>query len=207
MKFMAMILLFLVGAPVWASTQSVHPASAWVQETLELSKAVLEEKEEFDRFNGMCALLTNRLGSNTISSIWLGQYGQLNRNADASAEFRSMIPSILMSKAVPVLGGAADGEFIVDGVAQERSTGVYEVGVTVISSGRQYKGMAVIEDDGAGSFRLIDGEYMGLSVVNYQAREYLNFMKRVYDKDPVHSLPVSALVQHIRSQSDYRPCP
>ncbi len=196
-------------AAILFSSQAIaaDAASKFLDETLKSAQNILAEKDDTARLNGMCALLKETIGSNYISSVWLDTYATLQREAEAVAQFPNLVPAIMMTKAIPILGGGGEGSLTVDPVAKLRAPNVYEVGVTVTANGKDYRAAAVVEEISAGLFKINDAEYMGLSAVNYQGRDFQQFMKREFDKDPAGSMPVTALIQHITSQSDYINCP
>ncbi len=182
-------------------------ASLFLDQTLTSAQNILAEKDESDRLNGMCALLKESMGNAAISRVWLSTYGQMDREAQAVARFPELVPAIMMTKAIPLLGGGGEGSIKVDEAAKSRGNNIYEVGVTVTVNGKDHRGAAVIEELAPGLFKINDAEYMGLSAVTYQGRDFQQFMKREFEKDPVNSMPVSALIQHITSQSDFINCP
>ncbi len=200
--------IFLAFA-IFLSTEAfaIDAASRFLDQTLTTAQSILAEKEESARLNGMCALLKQSLGNDAIASVWLGTYGQLEREAEAVASFPQLVPAIMMTKAIPLLGGGGEGSIKVDETAKPRGNNIYEVGVTVTVNAKDYRGGAVVEELSPGLFKINDAEYMGLSAVNYQGRDFHQFMKREFEKDPSGSMPVSALIQHITSQSDFINCP
>lgn len=205
MKFISLVLAVLSSANVFATTPDA--ASGYVNDILVRGQQILELKDESDRNVQMCALLRENLGSGRISQTWLGDYYLLERDQQGVNEFTWMVPSILMSKATPLIGAGSNGSFAVDAESKVRPDGRIEVGVTVESNGRTHRGFAILEGLSAFDFLLVDVEYNGFSAVGYQTREYQNFLNRNYNKDPQNSLPVSALVKHISNQGDYVECP
>lgn len=206
MKVISVVVMLLAGA--WAQAATVDPASVYVKDILARGQQILEVKEEADRNVQMCELLRQNLGSDSIAKVWLGQFYSLEREQGAVAQFTYMVPSILMTKATPVLGaGGSNGTVEVDAEATVRADHILQVGVTVTANGRVHRGFAIVAEESSAVFKLIDVEYNGFSAVGYQAREYQQFLNRQYNKDPDNSMPVTALVQHVASQGDYLECP
>lgn len=198
--FLAFTFLFSTGALADAP-------SHFLAQTLTQAQAILTEKDDTVRINEMCGLLKQSLNTSYISNVWLGTYGAIEREATAIAQFPSLVPSVMMTKAIPLLTGGGEGSVTVDPVSKVRAPNVYEVGVTITVNAKDYRGAAVVEEVGAGLFKINDAEYMGLSAVNYQGRDFQNFMKREFESDPENSMPVTALIQHITSETDYINCP
>lgn len=198
--FLAFTFLFSTGALADAP-------SHFLAQTLTQAQAILTEKDDTVRINEMCGLLKQSLNTSYISNVWLGTYSAIEREAAAVAQFPSLVPSVMMTKAIPLLTGGGEGSVTVDPVSKVRAPNVYEVGVTITVNAKDYRGAAVVEEVGAGLFKINDAEYMGLSAVNYQGRDFQNFMKREFESDPENSMPVTALIQHITSETDYINCP
>jgi hypothetical protein len=202
--FVASALFAVVGASAFA--QNRHPASRFVLNTMNEGQRILENKSEEERVNGLCGLLKANVLSAHIANSWLGDYAELRRERSAVQRFRAMIPSILMTKGVGAIGGGdAEGSFVVDPEAQDRGNDIFAVNVTITVNGRRYNGKAIVWKNGA-NYKLIDGEYMGFSAVEYQGREYQGFLNREYNKDPERSMPVTALIRDIQSEEGYINC-
>lgn len=204
---MKRILFLVLAVSCGAQAHAKDAASSFVAETLTQAQNILAEKDDTARNNGMCVLLKARMNSERIAAIWLDTYATLQREQQAVGQFPSLVPSIMMTKAIPLLGGGGEGSLVVDEISNARGNNIYEVGVTVTANGKNYKGSAIVEDLGSGVFKINDAEYKALSAVNYQGRDFQQFMKREYQKDPANSMPVTALIQHITSDSDYINCP
>ncbi len=205
MRNLLLTFVLIVSARAFAAPDTV---SLFIDDALTRGRAILEIKDASDRNLQMCNLLRQKLGSQEISNAWLGRYNTLTRDQAGIDQFRGMVPSILMTKAVPLLGtGGSGGTFVVDEQSKERSDFAYEVGINVTTNGKIYRALAIVEFNEAGEFKLIDVEYNNYSAVGYQGREFTRFLDREYNKDPNGSLPVTALVQHISSQNDYIACP
>lgn len=205
MKFVSMALAVFCSASVLAAGPDAP--SVYVNDILVRGQQILELKDESDRTIQMCALMRENLGAESIAKVWLGNFFVLERDQEAVSTFTVMVPSLLMTKATPLIGAGSNGTFAVDAESKIRPEGKIEVGVTVNSNGRVHRGFAILEPEASGGFALVDVEYNGFSAVNYQAREYQQFLNRNYNKDPEKSMPVSALVQHVSSQGDYVECP
>lgn len=204
MKRFALALAILLSTHAFAAQDA---ASQFLDQTLSTAQNILAEQDETARLNGMCELLHANMGNEAIARVWLGAYGELPREAAAVANFPKYVPAIMMTKAIPLLGGGGEGSIKVDDQAKPRGENLFEVGVTVTVNGKDHRGTAVIEELAPGLFKINDAEYMGLSAVGYQGRDFQQFMKREFEKDPQNSMPVSALIQHITSQEDFINCP
>lgn len=185
----------------------MDPAADFVLQTMNRGKEIMELKSEADRFNQMCALMKQKVGKNHISAVWLGQYAQLAREAAAVNQFTNMIPSIIMSKAIDAIGGGTlSGSYVVNPKSVSRGNNVFAVKVQVTDAkGKSYNGTVVTHNTGGG-WKIIDGEYMGFSAVNYQARDYQSFLNSEYRKNPNTSMPVTALIKQITSDPSYVVC-
>lgn len=202
---MILTFLLLVGAQSFAA--SLDPACQFIDTTMIRAREILEVKQQDGRNIQMCELLKQKLGSEHIGNLFLGNFANLSREQVAIEQFKSMVPSIMMTKAIPVLGaGGKTGSFEITPTAKDRGNGVLEVTVTVTSNSKSYVGFAIVKR-GPQDYELIDVEYMGYSAVGYQGREYQKFLNREFNKDPHNSMPVSALVQQIEQQDDYVSCP
>ncbi len=205
MKSIVLSIVMMAAAQSFAT--SMDPACEFIDQTMTRAREILEVKDQTDRSAQLCALLTAKLGSDQIANQWLGQFANLSREQAAIDNFKTLVPSIMMTKAIPVLGaGGTSGSFEISPKAVDRGNGVSEVTVTVKSNGKTYVGFAIVQQTTKG-FALIDAEYMGFSAVDYQGREYQKFMTREYNKDSNNSMPVSALVELITTQDDYVSCP
>lgn len=205
MRKLLLTFVLFTSAHAFAASDTV---SLFVNDTLVRGRAILEVKDESDRTNQMCELLRERLGTWEISTAWLGRYNSLTRDQAGIDQFRKMVPSILMTKAVPLLGtGGSGGTFVVDETSKQRSEGVFEIGINVTNSGKVYRALAIVTLLDTEELVITDVEYNTYSAVGYQGREFTRFLDREYNKDPGHSLPVTALVNHITSQDDYIGCP
>jgi hypothetical protein len=205
---MRKILLTFVCIMSFQAFAAPDAVSEFVNQALVEGRAILEIKDTTDRNLQMCDLLHKTLGSNQISSLWLGKYETLARDQAGIDEFKGMVPSILMTKAVPILGtGGKGGTFVVDEQSKERSAFIYEVGINVTNGGKVYRALAIVQFNDKGDYELIDVEYNNYSAVGYQGREFMRFLDREYNRDPNNSLPVTALVRHIKAQDDYIGCP
>lgn len=184
------------------------PASDFILDTANKAKAILQLKSESDRVAGMCALFKQRIGKGEIGMEWLGQYANLAREKTAVNQFINMVPSIIMTKAVDAVGGdgTLSGSFVVNPKATSRGNNMYGVRVTVTEAkGKSYNGTAVVYN-GPNGWKIVDGEYMGFSAVGYQGRDYQKFLRAEYNKNPSTSMPVSALVNKIKSEGGYVNC-
>lgn len=205
MRNLLLIFVLSLSAQTFAAPDSV---SLFVNDTLVRGRAILEVKDESDRTNQMCGLLRESLGTWEISTAWLGRYNTLTRDQAGIDQFRKMVPSILMTKAVPLLGtGGSGGTFVVDELSKQRSEGVFEIGINVTNSGKVYRALAIVTVLDTEELVITDVEYNNYSAVGYQGREFTRFLDREYNKDPNNSLPVTALVNHISNQDDYIGCP
>jgi hypothetical protein len=181
--------------------------ATFVDQSLTQAQQLLAIKDQSDRNLQLCSLLGDRIGSDHIAKFWLGTFETLSRDQAAVNQFHKMVPSIMMTTILPLLGsGGAGTQIIVDPNSSARGGGVFEVAVTFRANGRDYPGKAVVMETG-GVLKIIDAEYRGMSAVDYQGREYKKFLEREFNKDPNSSMPVSALVQSIAEQEDYIGCP
>lgn len=184
------------------------PAADFVLDTMNKGKEIMELKSDAQRLEQMCGLMKQRIGKNEIGSAWLKEFANLNRDSAAVATFIKIVPNIIMTKAVDAIGdkGTLSGSFVVNPKASSRGNNVYGVKVTVTEAkGKSYTGTAVVYN-GPDGWKIIDGEYMGFSAVNYQGREYQQFLRNEYNKDTNNSMPVSALVKQITSDAAYVNC-
>ncbi len=186
---------------------AMHPASQFVNETMNQGKRILEQKSGSNRLSGLCSLLNQKVSTSYISSAWLGQYQNLAREANAVRQFRRMIPSLILTKAFAGnTGGSVSGSFSVGEQARDRGNGRYGVSITVNTGGRTYNGTIVVQKTKSG-MRMIDGEYMGYSAVKYIGRDYRQILDAEYKKNPNASMPVTALINEVKSDSTYIACP
>ncbi len=196
-----LLMVIIFSAPAFGH----DPVTEFVDDTLTTGKAILENKDEAVRFSGMCLLLKERLGQPQIASVWLGNYFGLSRDQNAITEFIGMVPSMLMTKALPFLGAGVHGTYTVDEHAKLRGENLFEVGVTIRTGNKTYRGYVIVQKL-ALKLEIVDIEYLGMSLVQSQSGEYQRILNDEYNKDPHGSLPVTALVNHIKSQPDYRSC-
>lgn len=182
-------------------------ASEFVFQTMTRGKQIMELKSDAERFNQMCALVKSKVHSTHIGSVWLGRYAQLAREKAAVQQFYAMIPNIIMTKAIDGAGNSTiSGSFKVNPKSVARGNNVYAVGVQVTDAkGKSYNGKAIVVNNGG--WRIMDGEYLGFSAVKYTSRDYQDFLNREYNKDPNNSMPVTALIKSIKSESGYVTCP
>lgn len=198
--------LLLAFAIVAGTSVHADPAAQFVEQTMTEAKRILALQEPA-RSGQMCNLLRAAIGSQTIAQSWLGNYWSLPREQQAVQDFTSMVPSIMMSKALPVLGsGGVNGTFTIDPASKARGNGVYEVTVTINANSNSYTGFAIVQEI-SGGFQLIDVEYQGFSAVDYQGREYQKFLNREYNKDVNLSMPVTKLIELVTTAEDYYQCP
>jgi len=203
-----MKILVLALAVAISSIANADPAAQFVEQTMKDARQLLALPEP-DRTPMVCELLNIVIGSEEIAQTWLGTFASLPREAQAVQDFTKMVPSIMMTKALPILGsGGVNGTFTVDPVSKDRGNGVREVTVTVTANNNSYTGFAIVKENaGLNGHLLLDVEYMGYSAVDYQGREYQKFMNREYNKDVNASMPVTALIELITTQEDYVACP
>ena len=91
MRQFFLTLVLLLSSRAFAAPDVV---SAYMNDVLVRGKAILEVKDESDRNLQMCGHLRQNLGSELISSVWLGHYQTLTRDQAGIDNFRYMIPSI-----------------------------------------------------------------------------------------------------------------
>lgn len=207
MKKSILALVLVVSANAYAA---LSPASQFVHDTLTTGQAILELQDGEMRFSQMCDLISTRFHKQAIANVWLGDYGNLGRDQASVAKFPALVPAILIGKVFGDLtgsGGKINGTFAVAENPVDRGQGILEVSVTLTSAaGRNYQGNAILRNEG-GNFRAIDIEYMGMSAVDYQGQQFQDVMKEEYEKDVNASLPVTALIEQIESDSMYKACP
>lgn len=188
----------------------MHPASQYVHDALTRGMEILKIQDEGERRSQMCSLLDKSFDRNYISSVWLGSYAQVDRDATAIQRFPKMISSILIMKVFGGMkgqGGGLDGSFVVHDNPVLMQDGSLNVTVTATSNGgNSYDGNILLKADGAG-FKAFDIQYMGFSAVDYQGQEFQDFMEFEYNKDVNSSMPVSALIAEIESDENYVSCP
>jgi ABC-type transporter MlaC component len=201
-------LVFVSVSGVAGVVDSMHPASQFVDQSLTRAKQILQHKDENYRRKQMCQLLKTRIYSSYVASVWLGDYGRLQRDRAGIKAFTKLIPSILLNKGVQAIGGGGDmsGSFSVNPDASERGHGYFDVGLTIRAGQDTYNATALVLQT-KDAFLFVDIEYMGFSAVQYGAREYQNMFKEEYNRDPNRSLPVSAVVKRITSSADFVRCP
>lgn len=189
---------------------ALSPASQFVNETLLEGRAILENQDQTRRFADMCALISSRFDKEQIARRWLGDYADLQRDGAAVRRFPDLVPGILIAKVFGDLSGAGGkiaGTFAVDENPVDRGNGLLEVSVTLTSqAGRNFRGSAILRPTASG-FLAVDIEYMNMSAVEYQGREYQDVLNEEFEKDLNSSMPVSALIGRIESDGMYRPCP
>lgn len=189
---------------------TLSPASEFVNTTLVAGRAILESQDETRRFVDMCALISSRFDKEQIARRWLGDYANIIRDEAAIRRFPNLVPGILIGKVFGDLSGAGGkigGTFAVDENPIDRGAGILEVPVTLTSeAGRNFRGSAILRQSG-NSFLAVDIEYMNMSAVEYQGREYKDLLKDEFEKDVNSSLPVSALIERIENDGNYKACP
>lgn len=207
MKGIILSVLTFVSASALATT-AMHPASQFVHQTLTRGKQILEHKSEDYRKTQMCQLLKTRVYTGYIASVWLGDYARLERDRAGINAFTKLIPSILLTKGVQAIGGGGNvnGSFTVSPEATPRGNGYFDVALSIRTSNDTYNVTALILQT-KDAFRIVDLEYMGFSAVQYSARDYQNMLNQEYNRDPNRSLPVSAVVKRISSESGFMRCP
>jgi hypothetical protein len=198
-------ILFSIAAAFSVSAFATpSPVSQFVQQTIVQGEAILHQKSNADRLRNMCALMNQRLGSVEIADRLLGEYASNPRDQKAVAQFRAMIPSIIITKVIQAANGhdgRESGTFTVGDTPKDMGNGYLQVTVTVTpAGGKAYTGEVLVHDQRG--FKIVDGTYNGRSAVSLVAREY----KGVLDQN-ARALPVTALVQYVQGDADYTACP
>ncbi len=198
----------IFGLVLLASTSvhamAMHPASQLVQATLVRGQRVTRLKTETAKVRPLCALIKQNVNTNHIAAVWLGQYAGLASDKAGARAFLNLISSIVVTRAMPSLGGAGGGRFVVDPNPTERAKGVFAVGVTVYNSaGNPYSGRVIVARTG-GKYRIIDGEYLVFSAVNYTARDFQKRLDRASATNPSH--PISAMVHDLMAEDGFISC-
>lgn len=201
----------VIGAMLALSTSAfaaMAPSSRFVNDTLVRGQQILSLKSDGERLKGVCALLRQRVGYPQIGYAWLGDYNNLTREKRAVEQWYRLVPSIIVSKAIGSMrGGVNGGSFAVDPNAYDRGNGTFEVGLTVTTAkGSTYQGKVIVMA-GKRGFKIIDAEYLGFSAVTYMGRDYMDFLNQEYGKDPNRSMPVTALIKMVTSESGFVQCP
>lgn len=189
------------------ATQSVfaarHMASEFMNDGLNEAIRIIQLPDQTERMSKMCAHLGEKVNTENLAAMWLGEFAELERDQQAVTQFRGMIPAILIHKIFGSLKGQAgklDGSFEVNEDVLDRGNDTFAVPVTLISgAGNRYLGYAIVVGT-ANNLKLVDVEYQGYSAAVYQGAEFNTVMSEEYEKDEATSMPVSALVQRLHDE-------
>lgn len=199
MKLFVLILTFSVSLPAFAARDAVSQATATI---VEEAMTILSLKTEQERFTQLCGLLERKLQNDEIAGVWLGQYQNIATDQSGVREFQRLIPSIVMTKLMQGLGSSQiSGSVTVDESSTDKGNGVYEVSVSIDTGEKTYTGTAVMKNK-ANVFRLMDGRYMGFSVVDYLKSEYQDYLA-----EEGGTTPVTGMVTRIKADPDFKQCP
>jgi hypothetical protein len=190
-------------------TNAVHPASQFVGDMMLRGQRVVEQESEKARIRGMCSLIKSGLARHSVGQTWLGDFANLPRERQAVQRFISLVPSIIVTKAVQAIGdkSTSGGAFSVSPTAGQRANGVFDVAVQVTDAdGSSYSFKTIVHTDGK-KYLLADVEYMGFSAVNYLARDYQKILREEYNRNTATSMPVTELIRQISSEDGFVRCP
>ena len=204
MKFIVLNLAFALSLPAFAAR---HPVAQYTHDTLTDVVKVMERKNEGERLRGVCAIFKSNIHSPIVAGNLLKDFSGLDRDQAAINEFVRMVPGIVLGKGLSLLGGSDDfsATFTVKDNVREMGNGYYRVGLTINNNGKNMNGEAVIYFDG-NDYYVVDAKYLGISAIGFVAGDYQKILRREYNKNPNGSMPVTALVQHVKAQSDYINC-
>ncbi len=203
--FALLVFAFSVSASADVVIDAPNPASAFLQDAVTKMDGVLAGKgDAASKAKAMCAIFKNTASSGYIGGIWLGNYRTLASDQAGVKAFVAMIPSLIMTKAMPNLSGATAGSIIVSPQATERKPGLWAVAIKATSGGKTYNATAVVRAIN-GTMQLIDGEYLGFSGVNYFKGDYQKLFDDAARTNA--STPVSQVVNDLMSDKDYVNCP
>lgn len=203
MRTMICALIMLVSAQAFAAKD---PVAQFVHDTLTQGQKILENSDSKKRLEGICRLLAQRLGNSKIADTWLGEYLFLEREMMAINQLRTMVPSIIVSKVLQNVGDRElRGQFLVKDASRDKGSNYFDVEVEITTpAGKKHNGKVVVWTR-AGK-KIVDVLYMDLGAVDGLGSEYQQILKEEHDKDPLSSMPVTALVQRITSEEGYTRC-
>lgn len=203
--FALLVLAFSVSVSADVVIDAPNPASTFLQTAVTKLDGVLAGKgDAASKANAMCAIFKDTVSSGYIGGIWLGNYRTLASDQAGVKAFVAMVPSLVMTKAMPNISGATAGSIVVSPQATERKPGLWAVAIKATTGGKTYNATAIVREVN-GTMRLIDGEYLGFSGVNYFKNDY----KKLFDdaSRTNSSTPVSQVVHDLMSDKDYVNCP
>jgi ABC-type transporter MlaC component len=203
--FALLVLAFSVSVSADVVIDAPNPASTFLQAAVTKLDGVLAGKgDAASKANAMCAIFKDTVSSGYIGGIWLGNYRTLASDQAGVKAFVAMVPSLVMTKAMPNISGATAGSIVVSPQATERKPGLWAVAIKATTGGKTYNATAIVREVN-GTMRLIDGEYLGFSGVNYFKNDY----KKLFDdaSRTNSSTPVSQVVHDLMSDKDYVNCP
>ncbi len=201
MKLLALVFTFSFSVSAFAARDAASQAAYnFVNDAMQ----VMQIKSDQERFEEACRLLKGRVQSNYIAGVWLGRYASTSADRAGVRAFTALIPSIMITKIVEAIGDdEVTGSVVVGQRSTAKGNGVFDVRVTASNGSKSYTGTAVLKQTGS-VFRLMDGRYMGFSAVNYMKREYQDILD---EKAQTTNRPVTAMVQHLKSQPGFLECP
>jgi ABC-type transporter MlaC component len=170
-----------------------------VGDTVSRLLTVLQNKSNSVKVSGMCQLIRARVDVQVIAQDLLGrQFGTLARDAAGIRNFTALVPSIIVTEFYGRLADSGTG-FNVD--PRPVPKGSNRTGVRVMIGGSQF----VITVNRANN-KIVDVEWRGISLVNRKKDDYQRALMVYFNRDNLHSLPVSELVRSLINAGDLIRC-
>jgi hypothetical protein len=183
------------------SVEAVHPAVSVVQDTLTKSMEIIDIKSTAVRATAACNLVKQRLGALSIGSELLGKFKNLKRDKVGVAQFKKLLPSILVTKVLPQLDRAEGAAFVVSPAVTDRGGNVTEVSASIGG----YIVTFLLYGKG-GTYKSIDALGFGYSAVATATKSIQDQLTAEYNKDPHNSKPVTALVNSYLADPTFVHC-
>lgn len=158
-----------------------------------------------EKIPSLCSIFRTNAASEVAASVWLGGYMNTPGDQAGVDAFVDLVPSVILTIAMPQLSGVSGGAIDVSTNVQQRMNGDFATAITIHkANGSTLDGAAVVRKIGA-SYKLVDIEYLGLSGVHFYSRNIQSKLRSAASRNPSH--PVSQLVQDEISSSDFVRCP
>jgi hypothetical protein len=187
------------------SAVAMDAGSTFVQDGLTKGMQIIAEKSTTAQVEGLCALVKGDIDTKAIATVWLGDYATLSTDQPGVLAFDKLMPSLLVSKVMPMLSKASGGSFQVSPTTTDQGDGTFSVDVTLQSAdGSSYDASMILEASGS-SFKAVDVLYMGFSGVNYYTSTIQDQINSAAQTNP--QTPVSLAVQQIMAAKGFVSCP
>lgn len=191
-------------------TVSADEVSDFVRSAFSRVAAALED--EAGRVANSCSAVQGATGSPIVGYHWLGEFTRLIHERPAIFQFYALVPSIIVSRFFEQAGNTDPIAFEFDSAdgSTPRQNDLWALSAVAMDVRRSPFGQAralVIVNHGGGGLSIVDLEWEGRSLVDEMGAEYRRFMRAEYEKDPVRSRPITALIQKITSARGFVRCP